>query len=576
MSTWTRRLSIVLMLGLITGACSNGSGSKSRSPVKERTTDESLFSPEEINAPQHVGTPVRGGSIKFGLEGAVLNYSPNQNVIQPPDLQVVTSVFDALVSFDENNEPVGHLAESVTGSKDFKTWTVKLRKGVKFSNGVGLDADQVVSHTEWAKATPTCSCATDADNIESVVAQGEDTIIYTLETSNVAWPTKLSSGLGWITEKGAREAAADPANPDMLHLIGTGAFVFSSRNGDQFTVVRNTHYWGTDPLNDDAALPYLDQITFQPLADATTRLAAVRSNGVQIMQTAETATLVSAVKDPKLVVQPITGASATILILNLSQPPFGVKPKTGESASETVERSLADPTASAARRAFALAINRNEINQKYYQGTRIPAYGWVAPDSPYFNPEGQLPRYDPDEARKLVKQVKDAGVDFTVNSICIPGPEASGVFNILGPQLESVGITAGRKTVDQAVLVQTLIMGRATTATANWNNSCFRSAQLADPDALYNGLHSTGVGNTNHYTNAKVDEALTKGRGLSGVEARKPYYDTVQAQVAADIVNIPLLYDLSGNVHRADLSGLGRPSPTYLGLIPTAGLYRTR
>lgn len=573
MSRRSKALVLVVTVGLVFTACSNSNGSgKAKVPSKSGTSTE-LFPVDALNKPRHEGTPTRGGSIKFGLEAAVLNISPAQSVIQPPDLQVVLSVFDPLVKYDDAGEPTGNIAESFESSDDFKTWTIHLRDDVQFSNGVPLDAQQVVDHTKWLQASSACTCATDAANIASIAAPDAHTVVYQLTEGNVAWPTKLAANLGWISETGARNASSDPANPDLAHLVGAGPFQFASHTGDTYVVERNPHYFGTDPLNDDAPLPYVDQITFVPLADAGTRLAAVQSGGVDIMQTAVTSTLAQAVKDPDLRVQPASGSSATIFILNLSRPPFGVDPKPGESPDQTVQRALADPIASDARRAFVLAVNRNEINQKYYQGTRVPAYSPIPPSSPYFDPDGQLPRYDPDAARKLVAKVKAAGVDFTVRSICIPTPEASGVFNVLGPQLEAVGIRAERKGVDQAVLVQTLILGKESTATANWNMSCFRSAQLADPDGLFNGLHSSGTGNSNHYTNTVVDEALEKGRQVAGVAARKPFYDTVQQEKARDIPTMELLYDLSGNVYQKRLSGLNAPSPAALALISPAGLY---
>lgn len=574
MVRWHKGLVWLIAIGLVAGACSNGStakDTKKRNGASE--SNKALFSQDELNQPAHEGEPKRGGAIKFGTEAAILNTSPNLSVVQPPDLQLVLSVFDPLVTYDDKGEPVGLLATSIENSDDFKTWTLKLRNDVKFSNGVPLDANQVVEHTKWLQASPSCSCATDAANIESVSAPDASTVVYKLREGNVAWPTKLASNLGWISENGARHEAKNADSPDDAHLIGTGPFMFAGQDGNKYIVKRNPNYYGTDPLNNDAKLPYLDQITFVPLADAGTRLAAVRSGGVDIMQTAVTSTLVEAKADPKLKVQPSSGSSATILILNMSRPPFGVEPKPGESVADTVNRSLKDPIASDARRAFALALNRNEINQKYYKGTRIPAYGPIAPSNPYFDEKGQLPRYNPDEARELVEKVKKAGVDFTVNSICIPTPESSGVFNVMAPQLEDVGVKSTRKGVDQAVLVETLLLGKENTSTANWNISCFRSAQLADPDTLYNGLHTGGAGNINHYSNSKVDEALEQGRAVSGLQARKPFYDIVQQQSAKDVHIVPLLFDLSGNVYSTRLSGLGRPSPAALALIPTRGLY---
>ena len=134
-------LAALSLLGLMAGACSNGSTStpKNRKPV----VDTGLFPASQLNQAQNEGKPKYGGTVTFGMESAVLNYSPNNKVIQPSDLAVETSVFDSLMTTDDKDEPVldnkdhkyNQLAETMKPSKDLKTWTLKLRSGIKFSNG---------------------------------------------------------------------------------------------------------------------------------------------------------------------------------------------------------------------------------------------------------------------------------------------------------------------------------------------------------------------------------------------------------------------------------------------------------
>ena len=570
-------IAILMMFGLVAGACSNGSTGKSAA-VKKGDAAGGLYPISALNKAQHTGTPKEGGTVKFGMESAVLNVSPNQSVIQPSDLAVATSVFDALTTFDTKGEPVGQLAKSVVGSNNFKTWTVTLKSNLKFSNGVGLDAGQVDSHTKWLAASPSCSCATDIGNIASTsMPDGPAglTYVYNLNAPNVAWPTKLASALGWITESGARATAQNQATPTTDNLVGTGPFMFQPGTGagSVYTVVKNPYYYGTDPQNNNAKLPYLDKIIFQPLADATTRLQAVQSNSVQIMQTADTSNLVGAKADPNLVVQPITGSSSTILVLNLTKPPFGVTPTNGQSDAQAAVAALSDPKAKDARMAFATGINRNEINQKYYKGTRVPAYSFIPPTSPYYDPKGQLPHYNLVKAKSMVAKLTSEGDKPIINAICIPTPESTAVFTILQQQGLASGITSNMKSVDQAVLVQTLLLGKSTTATANWNVACFRAPQISDPDDVYNTLYSKGSTNLVHYDNPLVDKNLNLGRTVEGIATRKPYYDIVQEQVANDKPYIPLLFDYYGNVYQKSLSGLGTPRPDNLGTIPLATLF---
>lgn len=582
-TTILRSLAVVALLAVGVAACGNDGDSGQAKPSGTDSAQEpgNLFPAESVNKAVHEGTPVRGGTLTYGLEGDVLNVSPNQSVVQPPDVQLASAVFDALITFDAEGLPItdntGHranqLADELTHSKDLKTWTLKLRKGVEFSNGVALTAQQVVDNTNWVKDSGTCDCSESAKLISAITATGPQTVTYTLSEPVVDWPAKLDrSGLGWITESGARNAAGDPNNPDITHLIGTGPFKYLSRSGDNYTLVRNTHYYGVDHDNDDAKLPYLDKIIFKPLADSTTRLQALQSNSVQIMQTTDTANLVQAKKDPKLGVQPAQGSSSTIIGLNLTRPPFGVTPREGEDAQATAKRALDDPTALAARQAFNYSINRNEINQKDFSGTRNPAYGFLPPDSPFYDAGAQLPRFDLAKAKGLVDKVAKAGVTTDLTALCVANPQATATFQLVQQQVEAAGFSAQLKQVEQAILVQNLLAGGGDIA---WTMACFRAPQVADPNGLYNALHSGGPTNFVKYASDRVDRALEQGRRTADRAEREKLYATVQQEVSKDVVYVPLLFDYDGNVYRNNVSGLTTPSPTSLGIIRPGNLYYT-
>ncbi len=578
----------MVALALLVGACSNESstGTSTTTPGGSDTDGATagIFPAELVNAPVHEGTPERGGTLTWGLESDVLDVSPNQRPIQPADVQLASAVYAPLVTWGSHGEFAGmavtdntdlthnQLAESIVSpDDDLIHWTLTLRDDAVFANGEPVTAAQVVEATEWAKASLNCSCAQNAEAIESVTAVDERTVDYVLNTPMVDWPTKLTSGgLAWITESGARDAAPDPSNPTIEHLVGAGPFAFESHSGDTYTVVANEHYFGIDVANDDAPLPYLDKIVFRPLADSTTRLQAVQSDSVQIIQTADTSNLVQAKEDPDLQVQPAEGSSATITVLNLTHPPFGVEPEPGESAQQTAIRSLDDETALAARRAVNLSINRNEINQKYYKGTRVPAYGFFPPSSPWFHPEGQVPRHDAAKAAELVDQVEAAGVEMYVHSICINTPESQGVSEIIGEQGRAVGIDGKLQQVEQAVLVNTMLSGGTG---IEWDRACFRSPQLADPDGIYGAVVTGGPGNLVKYSRPQVDEWLDAARSTSDVDERKRLYDQIQEQFAADSAVIPLLFDYWGNVFRTEVSGLSAPALGSLGIIDPGGLY---
>ena len=55
-------------------------------------------------------------------------------------IQVARAIYDTLTVPDGKGDYMPFLAQSVTPSADYKTWTIKLRSGIKFHDGTALDA----------------------------------------------------------------------------------------------------------------------------------------------------------------------------------------------------------------------------------------------------------------------------------------------------------------------------------------------------------------------------------------------------------------------------------------------------
>ncbi len=539
----------LLALAVIGGACSNGSSGNASKPTgtgNGGTTAPAggsggLFPTTQLNQPQFVGTPSIGGTMTFGLESKVLTLDPGQQMVQPADLEVGTAIYDSMVQFNDKDQPAPFLAKSWTSSSDLKTWTFQLQQGVTFQpTNNPFNAAAVVAATKRSQAQPNCSCKTAADSIASVTATAPYTVVYQLKAPNVAFPVQLAGTLGMIVDAkaAASEGASFASKP-----VGTGPFVMQTY-GNTITVTKNSKYW---QKRDGVALPYLDKMIFKPLTDSKTRLAAVQSGGVDIMQTADTDNLVEAKKDPNLVIQPVTGSSSTILILNIKKPPFNdIR----------------------ARQALNYGLNRIDLNQRAYQGARVPAYGFFPPTDPYYDPTAQLPAYDLTKAKALVSQLKSEGKSTDYTSLCIPTPEASNDFTVLKEQAKAAGTNVTLNTLDQASFVAALLGGKA-----NYNVACFRSPQAADPDEFYSSLHTGGSTNIPGYSNPVVDKSLDQGRKYTDIATRRRLYNTVQKQVSKDVVFVPLLFDLYGNIHSSKTSGLSKPWPNSLGLINTSTLY---
>src|SRR5579872_5899723 len=110
--TWLVAASLALLLAI--AGCGKGGFSQKTSAGKERTFRYSL-----VTNPTHV----------------------DPALVQDGDtIDLTQQIFEGLVMWNPDNEVTGNLAESWDISNDGKTYTFKLRKGVKFTNGKPLTA----------------------------------------------------------------------------------------------------------------------------------------------------------------------------------------------------------------------------------------------------------------------------------------------------------------------------------------------------------------------------------------------------------------------------------------------------
>ena len=83
-----------------------------------------------------------GGSITVGLELDSPGFDPLKVGVFDTSAQIAAALlFDTLTYLDDKGEPQPKLALSWSHSDDFKTWTYKLRPGVKFHDGTPFNAE---------------------------------------------------------------------------------------------------------------------------------------------------------------------------------------------------------------------------------------------------------------------------------------------------------------------------------------------------------------------------------------------------------------------------------------------------
>jgi peptide/nickel transport system substrate-binding protein len=188
-----------------------------------------------------------------------------------PTANIMFHLYDALVTQDSNGDFKPALALSWS-NPDPLTWRFVLRQGVKFHNGQDFDAEAVKFTFDRAlnrdfRAPYYSRIAA----IKSVEIVDRHTVDLKTEAPfpTMLWSVYEASFAAMIIPPG--EAAANLAS----RPIGTGPYRFVEwRRDDRVVLEANPDYWG--------GAPAIQRVVFRPIREPRTRIAELKSGGVQI------------------------------------------------------------------------------------------------------------------------------------------------------------------------------------------------------------------------------------------------------------------------------------------------------
>ncbi|MEZ0325987.1 MAG: ABC transporter substrate-binding protein [Fimbriimonas sp.] len=303
-----------------------------------------------------------------------------------PMMELMQNVFEGLVIIDENNQIQPNLAESWTLSKDGRTYTFKIRKGVKFHNGREMTAHDVKYsiERETNPALPSqtapltyqyvvgaaAKMSRKASEISGLKVIDDYTISITIDEPRPYFLTNLTGGVV------AKEVAPyDKEIWSVAGMVGTGAFKASRFEADQLLeLVPNPEYWN--------GAPKLDGIRVVQIKESITRVNKFKKDELDLIQI-EKGDAEALRKDPlyrdQIVVYGRTGLS--FLGFNLKLPPF---------------------TDKRVRQAFSCAIDRERLCTEMLAGNNKPAYSIVPPETGSHRSGSMGYVFDPARARKLL------------------------------------------------------------------------------------------------------------------------------------------------------------------------------
>ena len=330
---------------------------------------------EPVPPPAASATLKRGGTMKIGSAVQRLDHPARLSWVEGANQ--LRQVAEYLTETGPDNITRPWLLERWEADAEVKTWTLYLRRGIRFNNGAELQADDVLFNFEqWLNPSTGSSVLglmsyLDRNNIEKI---DDYTLRLHLSQAQIAVPEHLFHYPALILHRSFE-------GDFIKQPVGTGPFVLKEYTETERVVLqRREDYWknGTD----GNPLPYLDQLIYLDL-EPDARAAAMQSGQLDCIYQPRPADW-QALKDmPGITVRPVSTAQTFALRMRADLPPWNDL---------------------RVRTALKLCQDRQKILQLAYfgQGDLGPD-AHVAPIHPSYCAK-DLPAYNPEKARALLAE----------------------------------------------------------------------------------------------------------------------------------------------------------------------------
>jgi len=324
----------------------------------------------------------RGGTMKIATSVQKVTHPAQFSWVEPTN--ILRQVAEYLTLTDKNNVTHPYLLKNWEASDDLKTWTLNLRKGIKFNNGDELNADDIVfSMNQWLNKDVGSSLLgmmgsyLDPSGIEK---SGSHQVKLHLKKAEIAVPEHLFHYPAMILNHKTFEG-------DFIKAPhGTGPYTLEVyKESERAVLKRRKDYWqkGTD----GKPLPYMDSMEFMDMGDEMSpRIAALQAgeiDTIDLATTGGTAVYKALKDDDRVQVKPVGTAQARVLRMRVDLKPWNDN---------------------RVRMALKLCQHREKILQLAYFGQGLLGHDFhVSPQHPEYC-EKSVPEYNPQKAKELLKE----------------------------------------------------------------------------------------------------------------------------------------------------------------------------
>lgn len=439
-------------------------------------------------------TPKAGGSFRVGLDDG--------NTADSLDPATYNSRFMITMAHTRNNflteiapdnQVKGELAESFEASKDARTWTLKIRKGVEFHNGKTFDANDALASLNYHRDEASKSAAKALlDGIEEIKADDASTLTIKLKSGNADLPYALTDY--HLIMMAAKDGKVDP-----METAGTGPYKLDEfEAGIRAGLSKNPNYWKKDRA-------HFNEVIFIAVNDVVARQASLQSDTFDAIIEVDYVTSDTLAKDPNVRLDEVPSGTHVGMPMFCDAEPFKNKDL---------------------RTALKLACDRQALIDRILRGHGSVGNDHpIAPVMPFFDASQAQREYDPDKARALIKKAGLEGLKIQLSAADTVITGAVDMATLYAEMAKKIGveITVKREPNDS---YWSDVWLKKPFCMAGWG-------QRPTPDIIFSLGYAKGADwNESHFANGRFNVLLNEAKAEIDAKKRTEMYGEMQRLVS--------------------------------------------
>ena len=463
--------------------------------------------------------------VKWGSRADIYSLDPN-SVPSTANLAFLNHIYEGLVRYDKEFGLEPALATEWELVDD-SFWRFTLREGVKFHDGADLTADDVVASFKRA-ADPASPLKGNMPLYKDIRKIDDYTVEIEVTTPSSLFLNDITNifvfDAGWLKDNNT-EAPTDFGGGVEGYATGntngTGPFKLESRAPDSKTVLLVNEGWW------DEAQHNIDRLVFIPITSDATRIAALLSGEVDIIDSAPIQDLERLKADPSIKVLTMTELRTVFLAMN---------------RRETLPDGRPNPFNDIrVRQAIEALIDRELINERVMRGLARPSGSLIAPDvAGYAESLDTFEPADPEKAAALLKEAGAEGLRFTytcMNDESINEEDwCQGIANLLQRAGMQVDIDMGPRSVQSPKRSQ----GKTEMFNLSWANEPTLDAFSLLSQVLSTKEGAYGVANYGGWSSPELDSFVKQAAEATDPAERLKLEEEALRIAKEEILLIPL------------------------------------